>query len=110
IDEPLSFPGLRAGLVDLEYSQTGSELRSTLCESIQSGSEYDVLIDTAVSLFRNQIFDEAGSGHNGSSERAREHAHILTVTPSLFRRGQAQADHVFEHVGRRIGFYVKRPP
>src|SRR6266581_5998324 len=62
------------------------------------------------SLFRDEIFDEAGAGHDGGAEGPRERAHVWTVAPSIVWSRQLQADFVLEHVRRRIDFYAQRPP
>ena len=73
-------------------------------------SPRSVLPDAMGSLFRDEIFDEAGAGHDGGAEGPRERAHVRTAAPSVVWSRQLQADFVFEHVRRRIDFYVKRPP
>src|SRR5712691_7800044 len=50
------------------------------------------------------------AGHDGGAEGPRERAHVRTAAPSVVRSRQLQADFVFEHVRRRIDFYVQRPP
>src|SRR5213075_1294621 len=106
VDEALALPRLRARRIDLEHEQTGGKLRPTLGEGVQPRSEDDVLSDAMGSLFRDEIFDEAGAGHDGGAEGPRERAHVRTASPSLVWSRQLQANFVFEHVGRRIDFYV----
>src|SRR5256885_1030236 len=89
--------------------QTGGKLRPTLGEGVQPRSEDDVLPDATGSLFRDEIFDEAGAGHDRGAEGPRERAHVRTTAPSVVWSRQLQADFVFEHVQRRIDFYVQRP-
>src|SRR6185436_825315 len=110
VDEALALPLLRAGLIDLEHEQTGGKFRPTLGEGVQGRSEDDVLPDAAGSLFRDEIFDKAGAGHDGGAEGPRERAHVRTAAPSIVWSYQHQADFVFEHVRGRIDFYVQRPP
>jgi hypothetical protein len=61
VDEALALPRLRPRLIDLEYEQTGSNLRPTLGKGVETRSENDVLPDATGSLFRDEIFDEAGA-------------------------------------------------
>src|SRR5205823_7343684 len=110
IDEAPALPRLRAGPIDLEHEQTGGKLRATLGEGVQACSEDDVLPDAAGSLSRDEIFDEAGAGHDGSAEGLREWAHVRTAAPSVVWSRQLQADFVFEHVRRRVDFHVQRTP
>jgi len=85
VDGALALPRLRSGPIHLEHEQTGGKLRPTLGEGIQARSNDDVLPDAAGSLLRNEIFDEAGTGHDGCAEGPRERGHIRTVTPSMPR-------------------------
>jgi len=59
---------------------------------------------------RDEIFDEAGAGHDGGAEGPRERAHVRTAAPSVVWSHELQSDFVFEHVRRQIDFYVQRPP
>jgi hypothetical protein len=65
---------------------------------------------SAVNLFRDEIFDEAGASQDGGAKGPRERAHGRTIAPSVLGSRQLQADFVFEHVRRQIGFDVQRPP
>jgi len=62
------------------------------------------------SLFRDEIFDEAGAGHDGGAEGSRERAHVRTAAPSVVWSGQLQADFVFKDVRWRVDFHVQRSP
>ena len=79
-------PRLRAGPIDLVHNHPGSKVGPTLGECVQSRAQDDVLIDTAGSLFHNEIFDEAGAGHDGGAEGPRERAHVRTATPAILWR------------------------
>ena len=110
LDQTLSLPGLRAGLVDLEHEQAGGDLRPALGEGVQARSEDDVLADTVAGLFHDQILDEAGTGHDGGAELARGmRIHVRTATPAFVRGRQPQANFVFEHMRRRIDLDVQWP-
>src|SRR6185436_4415868 len=108
--EALTLPRLRAGPIDLEHEQTGGKFRPTLGEGVEARSEDDVLPDATVSLFRDEIFDEAGAGHDGGAEGPRERAHVGTAAPCVVGSRQPQAYFVLEHMWRRIDFYVQGPP
>jgi len=110
-DQALPLPSLRSRLVDLEYPQAGGDLRLTLGEGVQAGAENDVLADTPTGLFNDQILDEAGTGHDGCAEGAREvRVHVRTLAPTIPRGDQSQADLVFKHMRRWIDLDVQGSP
>jgi hypothetical protein len=110
VDEALALPGLRTGPIHLEHEQPRGQFRAALGERIQAGSEDDVLLNATASLFRDQILEEAGAGHHGGAEGAREGAHVRTATPAIVRSCRPQADLVFKQVRGRVDFHVQRPP
>jgi len=60
---------------------------------------------------RDQIFDEAGAGHDGGTEGARElRVHVTAAAPVHIRGKQLQADLVIEHMRRRIDRDMERAP
>jgi hypothetical protein len=66
-------PGLRAGLVDLEYPQAASDLRPAQGESVRAGSENDVLADAVASLFHDQVLYSCLASKRGATLGRREH-------------------------------------
>ena len=113
LDQALSFPGLRARPVDLEYPKAGGDLRLALGERVQTGAEDDVLFDTTANFFSDEVLDEASTSHDGCSEAAGEVlVHVWTAAPIIFRGDQPQANLVFKHMRRRIGLdaYLKTIP
>ena len=59
--------------------------------------------DAPGSLFRDEIFDEAGASHDGGAEGTGERAHVRAIAPSVPGSDQLHADFVFEDMRRRIG-------
>ena len=66
--------------------------------------------DATGGLFRNEILDEAGAGHDGSAKGSRERAHVGTVLPAILRSQQPHADFVYKHVWWWIDLDVQRTP
>ena len=69
LDQALPLPRLRSRLVDLEDAQPRRDFGPALGEGVQAGAEDDVLLDAAVGLLGDQVFDEAGPGHDRGAER-----------------------------------------
>ena len=111
LDQPPALPGLRAGPVDLEHSDAGGDLRPALGKRVETGAEDDVLTDALRGLFHDQILDEAGARHDRGAEQLGEmRVHVRALAPAIVRRGQLEADLVFEHMGRRIDRDMQRAP
>jgi hypothetical protein len=69
------------------------------------------LADAPASLFHDQILDEASAGHDGGAKEARAvRVHVRAAAPAVVRSHQLQANLVFEHMRRRVGLDVQRPP
>src|SRR5262249_57999759 len=98
VDQALALPGLRAGSIDFEHEQAGSQLRSPLSERVKARSEDDVLPDATGRQLRDKIFDEASPGDDGGTEGPRERAHVRTAAPSVVWIHQLEADFVFKHL------------
>lgn len=104
-------PLLRTGPVDLEYPQTVGELRPALGEGVQARAQDHVLADTAAGLLGDQILDEPRTGHDGRAvPGGGPRVHVRAAPPAVIGVHQAQADLVLDHVRRRVGLDVHRPP
>jgi len=57
-----------------------------------------LITEPAAGLLRDQLLNEASTGHDGGAEGPRERAHVRTAAPSVVWSRQLQADSVFEHV------------
>jgi hypothetical protein len=69
------------------------------------------LADATVHLFDDEILDEAGAGDDRGPGSARGLCiHVRTLMPIVIRGGEQKANHVFEHVRRRINLGVQGPP
>lgn len=111
LGQPLPLPGLRPGPVDLEHPERGGDVRPTLGEGVQSGSQEDVLVNAPRGLVHDEILHEAGAGRAGGAGAPRGlDVHVRAAAPVLVRGRQPQPDLVVDHMRRRIGLDVQGPP
>jgi len=106
LDEALTFPGLRAGLIDFEDAQTTSKFGTALSEGVQTRSENDLLLHALRSSFLHEIFDEARASYDRGTEGTRERTHIRTAAPLLVWAHDLQADCIFEYMRQRIDLHM----
>jgi hypothetical protein len=95
-----ALPGLGPGLVDLEHSESGGDLRPALSESVQTGAQNDVLGHPPIGLLGDQVLDEASTRHNpGPEPLGALWVHIGATAPIVVRSREPEADLVFETWG-----------
>ena len=111
LDQALALPGLRGWLVDFEHPHPRGDVWPTLGERVHSGAQDHVLADAELGLLGHQVLDEPSTGRDPGPEGTREiGVHVRPLAPPRIRRGELQADLVFEHVRRRIELDVHRSP
>jgi hypothetical protein len=111
LHETLALPGLRAGLVDLKDAEPGGDLRLSLGEGVETGTQNDVLVHAVIGLLDHQVLDEAGAGDNAGPEPlGAVGIHIWSGTPTVVGSRQPKSDLVLEDVGRRVDLHVHGAP
>jgi hypothetical protein len=62
-------------------------------------------------LFRDEVFDEASTGHDSGTIAARAaRVHVRTLPPAIVRPYQPKANLIFDDMRRQIDLHVQGPP
>ncbi len=111
LDQALTLPRLRAGLINLKNLEARRDLRPPLREAVQAGAEDDVLAHSEAGLFHNKVFDEAGAADDRGAKRSCElRIHVAASKPAFTRGQQLEADLVVQHMRRGIHRDMQRTP